>query len=227
MSEKKLIQIFLHAKILSGNRYFIEIYTPAKWRLGSRTGDPLGDGGKFILPSRGWGRTGIDTVAKIICGVLLIAKNITAAIFQYLCVIKIFFPTSGQPNTLWPETKWINQSEICSSTDPQSTEGQYLTIIPVINWRSVDEPISDHSCGRSEGSLVRHTHYNRMNSSLLQDFYLSPPPWKSCSYFSPLLSVETIQKCGTLGSSVFPLSHGFPLTSLKFYLADYNTVKET
>ena len=27
-----------------------------------------------------------------LCQVLLIAKNITAAIFQYLCVIKIFFP---------------------------------------------------------------------------------------------------------------------------------------
>jgi len=28
----------------------------------------------------------------LLCQVLLIAKNITAAIFQYLCVIKIFFP---------------------------------------------------------------------------------------------------------------------------------------
>jgi len=51
-----------------------------------------------------WSSTG---VVGIICRVLFIAKNITAAIFQYLCVIKIFFPTLGQPNTLWPSNQII------------------------------------------------------------------------------------------------------------------------
>ena len=45
----------------------------------------------------------VKEATHFLCQVLLIAKNITAAIFQYLCVIKIFFPTSGQPNTLWPD----------------------------------------------------------------------------------------------------------------------------
>ena len=34
----------------------------------------------------------VKEATHFLCQVLLIAKNITAAIFQYLCVIKIFFP---------------------------------------------------------------------------------------------------------------------------------------
>ena len=111
--------------------------------------------------------------------------------------------------------------------------GQYST--SSVEWGSLDEPTSDHSCGRSEGSLGRH--------ALQQNEFLSSSSFSSsCSsltspphflwnpilpHITPLLSVKTIQKCGTGFFSFFPLSHGFPLTSLKFSLADYNIVKET
>ena len=171
-----------------------------------------------------WSSTG---VVGIICRVLFIAKNITAAIFQYLCVIKIFFPTLGQPNTLWPS------NQIIKSVKNRLTNWSFKVNIQPLQSKkkSVDASISDHSLGRSEGFTGQTvTHYNRMNSSpSAHSSFSSSFFWKSYSfsYFSPLLSVKTRQKCGTLGCSVFPLSHGFPLTSLKFYPADYNTVKET
>jgi len=111
------------------------------------------------------------------------------------------------------------------------------------NAESVDVPISDHCSGRS-GGLTGQTHALQQNEFL--SFIISssfwtpscfsfwtppaPPSWKNYSFMFSSCSSFIFSSSFTLsrnktemwdtGFSVFPLSHGFPLTSLKFYLAD-------